>query len=797
MNEIYVSSASELMTALSSAKGGDVVLLESGNYGSIDLSNVKFNDYVTLRSADPDNKAVLQTIDFNNSSHIRIDGLVVDKGPQSSGRLVDIYNSDNIEVVNSEIVGDGPTSGTYGIYTKESSDITVTNNYVHDLDVGISTFSTKNVTVNENYVDYVHSDYYKFGGVQGALFENNTGGGHTYPNSDTHSDFLQFQGSASDVVIRGNLFLAQTTERPQGIFLADSTYNNILIEQNIIYSGKINAIVISDGSGIVVRDNTLLSTPFKGHKAAAIIVPDGATVQNNITTSYNGGFSGSNVVAQYDDPSDVNYYNDLFVNADKGLGVTLEDLRPIPGSVAETTGAYDRLMELLDGTPYVPEPSDPTPVDPTPAVPDANKGDGVDEGTNDNAEDSFDQGQIEFDQIEGAAFSMVGTKGFSNTADVVEVAHSSDLALDAGTVALSFNADTVSGTMGLVSKDASYYGGGGNHLVAYIQNGTLIVRFQDGSGDEIARIGGIKANTDYDLQISFGNGEVGVWLDGEQVHSADFEMSWESNVEHFQIGALGWASQSGQAGFRNAFDGEISDVVVVEGVWEPDQIQDLIQNAQPLPDENPVPQPDAPSEPETPVTEPETPVTEPETPVAEGDANTVFETAEVEFNGKKSSIVNLEHDSDLELEEGTIAFIFNADDLKGTQGLLSKDAKYYAGGGNHLSVMLKGDDLVLRFQDEDSDAYLTFEDLQANEDYEVQTWFGDGKIGLAVNGELVATKDFDFDLSGNQQNLQLGGLGWASSNGGDAVTQAFNGTMTEVAIYDEVLPIVDSGDMIL
>ncbi|MEM9359018.1 MAG: hypothetical protein AAGB04_22780, partial [Pseudomonadota bacterium] len=211
--------------------------------------------------------------------------------------------------------------------------------------------------------------------------------------------------------------------------------------------------------------------------------------------------------------------------------------------------------------------------------------------------------------------------------------------------------------------------------------------------------------------------------------------------------------------------------------WNPGQLQDLIYDSQP--------------QPETPETKPETPETKPETPPIENSANTVFEAEQIEFSGRKKHIMNLDHNGDLELEEGTIAFTFNADDVRNTQGLLSKDASGYVGGGNHLSIMLEGDDLVLRFQDEDSDAYLSLENIETDKDYDVQTWFGDGVIGLAVNGELVATQDFDFGLDGNKQNLQLGGLGWASADEGDAVTKAFNGTMTDLVILDQMIPVSD------
>jgi len=62
-----VSSASQLSAALSSASGGDKILLEPGNYGSFGFNNRVYSDYVTVRSVDPNNKATFTHIDVLNS----------------------------------------------------------------------------------------------------------------------------------------------------------------------------------------------------------------------------------------------------------------------------------------------------------------------------------------------------------------------------------------------------------------------------------------------------------------------------------------------------------------------------------------------------------------------------------------------------------------------------------------------------------------------------------------------------------------------------------------------------------
>ena len=113
-----------------------------------------------------------------------------------------------------------------------------------------------------------------------------------------------------------------------------------------------------------------------------------------------------------------------------------------------------------------------------------------------------------------------------------------------------------------MAKDAYEFGGGGNHFTSYIKDGTLHVRFQDGASSKEFSVGNIKANVDYDLQASFGDGKVTAMLDGKVFGQANFDTSWASNSEYMQIGANGWASQTGQKGFTDVFDGTISNVLL-------------------------------------------------------------------------------------------------------------------------------------------------------------------------------------------------------------------------------------------
>jgi concanavalin A-like lectin/glucanase superfamily protein len=103
----------------------------------------------------------------------------------------------------------------------------------------------------------------------------------------------------------------------------------------------------------------------------------------------------------------------------------------------------------------------------------------------------------------------------------------------------------------------------------WLKNGTLNVRFQDGDSDATMAISGIQANTEYDVVATFDNDTVNLYLDGELVGTQEFTMDWSSNEEVLQVGGLGWSSATGDDAVSNAFDGTISDVVILDEVFTP------------------------------------------------------------------------------------------------------------------------------------------------------------------------------------------------------------------------------------
>ncbi|WP_305849440.1 calcium-binding protein [Pseudoruegeria sp. HB172150] len=181
----------------------------------------------------------------------------------------------------------------------------------------------------------------------------------------------------------------------------------------------------------------------------------------------------------------------------------------------------------------------------------------------------------DFILYDAPVFNLDGPLEVSGDGDVIELAHEQSFELAEGTIALTFNADKVLGSHGLLSKDARDFGDGG-HFTSYIEDGTLIVRFQDATSSQQFEFAGIEAGKDYDLVMSFGNGQVSAALNGEVFGQAGFDASWLTNTEFLQIGANGFASDAGAAGFEAVFDGTISDVAIFGEVIPPSDLEFLI-----------------------------------------------------------------------------------------------------------------------------------------------------------------------------------------------------------------------------
>ena len=203
--------------------------------------------------------------------------------------------------------------------------------------------------------------------------------------------------------------------------------------------------------------------------------------------------------------------------------------------------------------------------------------------TIDDGNGGTDTATVSISSFPTPVFDLAGIQSFSGSpADVINLPPSANLEVAEATIAFAFTANSVNGTQGLFTKDATGFAGGGNHLAIYIQNGTLTARFQDGSNSSFLTQGGLAAGQEYEVAATFGSNGVQLYVDGVLVGSdAGRIMSWTTNQEFLQIGGLGWGSQTGQSNFTNPFAGEIADVEVYSQVLNAAQIAELASSSVP------------------------------------------------------------------------------------------------------------------------------------------------------------------------------------------------------------------------
>ncbi|MFA7254664.1 MAG: hypothetical protein WC133_01005, partial [Candidatus Omnitrophota bacterium] len=74
---VRVTTSAGLVSALNNATGGEEIVLAAGNYAPINFSKKQYSSYVTIRSEDPANRAIFDTINLTNVSYMRFQDVVI------------------------------------------------------------------------------------------------------------------------------------------------------------------------------------------------------------------------------------------------------------------------------------------------------------------------------------------------------------------------------------------------------------------------------------------------------------------------------------------------------------------------------------------------------------------------------------------------------------------------------------------------------------------------------------------------------------------------------------------------
>ncbi|MDE4302120.1 hypothetical protein PXK30_00235 [Phaeobacter gallaeciensis] len=179
----------------------------------------------------------------------------------------------------------------------------------------------------------------------------------------------------------------------------------------------------------------------------------------------------------------------------------------------------------------------------------------------------------------------------------------------------------------------------------------------------------------------------------------------------------------------------------------------------------------------------------------ETDASAVFAVTDRHtFSAADKSAYVFDHTDSLALHSGTIAFRFSTNSLSSYQTVLSKDASGYGQGGHFSIDINESGKLIVRLQDETESHYLVASNaITVGEEYDFNLSFGEGGLAVYLNGARIGyDPEVRVDWRQNTEALIAGAAGWSNTPGEtDNINSYFNGTIEDLAIYDEILTAQD------
>jgi len=275
-----LSPGANLASAISSAANGSTICLNSGDYGSVDLSNMARTGYVTLTSLNGTGAILSPSI--NNSDYIRFDRMTLTSMLINNG-------STNIQIVNSTFVPYKP-----GLAVVSSSKTLIDN--VDFTNVNNQTWSGRLSLNAASYTTVTNSKFVGVGiGVDGimivGLASNNTIGPNnlfsgilqalcSVSSPGSHCDAIQDFGGGPGNLITGNYFVNGDTfiMMPDGSDNVTIT-NNVFDGSSVNYAGKIQ---MGSANNPRFEHNTVINTNAGFNSKSGNAATTNAIVKNNI-----------------------------------------------------------------------------------------------------------------------------------------------------------------------------------------------------------------------------------------------------------------------------------------------------------------------------------------------------------------------------------------------------------------------------------------------------------------------------------------------------------------------------------
>jgi Ca2+-binding RTX toxin-like protein len=274
MATINVSNSAELYRALSTAKAGDTIELESGTYSGVQIRGIKIDGDLMITSKDPGQPAILTDLDVRDSSGLNFSKLEFSIEYARGSDPMKVMNSKDIHFDGIKVHGsaDGiSTNDTSAMQVRNSTNISIENSEFHDLANAVTHLDSNGVVFSGNYFHDIRMDAIRGGGTSNLTVEKNYFTNFR-PEAGDHGDAIQVWNSntttaAQNILIRENVIVQGDGGAVQGIFvtaqISKLIYQNVKVADNIIVGGLTNAITVAGAEGVIIDSNVVAAVGSK------------------------------------------------------------------------------------------------------------------------------------------------------------------------------------------------------------------------------------------------------------------------------------------------------------------------------------------------------------------------------------------------------------------------------------------------------------------------------------------------------------------------------------------------------
>lgn len=262
-------------------RGGDTVLLLSGEYGDLNLSLRSNSDFVTIAAA-PGAQPRFKSISLSGAEHFLVRGVTVESGPEAAKVNLPLVRANGNRTRNIRL--EGLTVGSpvrqasvgreawgktarYGVLVGGTCS-GVVNSRIHDVRVGIVLDRVTHAIAYGNTIDRFSIDGIDFSGTD-VVIRRNTITNHTPVSDGLHPDC--FQSQVRDVTqpngpveITGNSCLVTTGKKPdpslnlQGISIFTGWWRDVTIRCNLVVPYSYHGISAWGLQNAVIENNVVL-----------------------------------------------------------------------------------------------------------------------------------------------------------------------------------------------------------------------------------------------------------------------------------------------------------------------------------------------------------------------------------------------------------------------------------------------------------------------------------------------------------------------------------------------------------